>query len=86
MAAAVLAEHLRQHEARRPGAEHENRRAHPRGDAVEAVGGAGGGLKERRGDGVEVMDCEDALHWEVRGRSQSSVLRREGSMAGTLPA
>ena len=60
MTAAVLAEHLGEHEAGGASAEHEDGRTHLGGDFVEAVGGAGSGLKEGSIYVREVLDVEDA--------------------------
>jgi hypothetical protein len=67
VAAAVLAQHLRQHQPRRPRPEHQHRRAHLRRDLVQPVRGAAGGLEERRIYVGEVLDWEDAAgFWEGR--------------------
>lgn len=59
MAATVLAEHLGEDKTGWSGTEHENRGAELRGDLVEAVSGARGGLEEGGIDVREVVDLED---------------------------
>ena len=70
MTAAILAQHLREHEPRGAGAEHEDRRAHLGCDLVEAVGGAAGGLEERRVHVGEVLDGEDAAGFMRKKKSE----------------
>ena len=82
MCATVQFEELREAEAGGPGANHENRAASFRGDAVETVDGAGCGLEDGRlgpgklregeelGGGEYAVFCEAAVHY-TSGQSAS---------------
>lgn len=60
IATAVLAQHLSQHQTSRTSTEDQNGRAHLRGDLVQTVGSAGGGLEKSCVDVRKVLDLEDS--------------------------
>jgi hypothetical protein len=59
LASSVHAEELGKDEAGRTGSEHEHGRTHLRGNLVETVGGAGGGLEKSSLNIGEVLDHKD---------------------------
>lgn len=82
MAAAILTQHLRQHEAGRASAQHEYGRAHFGGDLVETVCGAGRGLEKRGIDVGQVFDLEDTARWQLSDHSTGRAVQYRREVPG----